>query len=79
MGFYIDVNEQGNQSRQRWRISNPPVRVDLPAAAYDRPTSSRLGGGVGAVVPVYCSMLRVAMPCVDGCLCDMGGCFAVDL
>jgi hypothetical protein len=39
-GFQPDVNEQGNPTRQRWRISKPPVTVDFliePADANDRP------------------------------------------
>lgn len=28
-GFEMDRNEEGNPTRQRWRISNPPVKVDF--------------------------------------------------
>ena len=28
-GFTMDVNEEGQPTRQRWRISNPPVTVDF--------------------------------------------------
>ena len=28
-GFEMDMNEEGNPSRQRWRISDPPVKVDF--------------------------------------------------
>ncbi len=28
-GFEMDKNEDGNLTRQRWRISNPPVKVDF--------------------------------------------------
>ena len=39
-GFQTDVNEQGNPTRQRWRISDPSVAVDFliePADANGRP------------------------------------------
>ena len=39
-GFQPDVNEEGNPTRQRWRISTPPVTVDFliePEDANDRP------------------------------------------
>jgi hypothetical protein len=28
-GFEMDTNEEGNPTRQRWRISDPPVKVDF--------------------------------------------------
>jgi hypothetical protein len=28
-GFEMDKNEDGNPTRQRWRISNPPVKMDF--------------------------------------------------
>ena len=28
-GFEMDRNEEGNPTRQRWRISDPPVKVDF--------------------------------------------------
>jgi hypothetical protein len=28
-GFQPDVNEEGNQTRQRWRVGEPPVTVDF--------------------------------------------------
>jgi hypothetical protein len=39
-GFQPDVNEEGNPTRQRWRISTPPVTVDFliePEDAHERP------------------------------------------